>query len=128
MGMKNIQLDNKINKETILDILDKFKYSDENFEIYDIFYPSPSDPGAYICYSKYDEVNDAFSMTLGNHGWSGGIYLIKTDVVVEQLLHLAQTQDSFVLEVDNASFFSHYAKESTEKNEAMNHKLYEMHK
>ena len=128
MGEKNIRLDKKISKNNVLDILNEFKSSMGKFEIYDNFYPSPSDPGAYICYSNYDEVSDSFSMTLGNLGWSGGIYQIKTEVVIEQLLHLAHTQDDFLLDIENATFFSHYEKEPQEKSNEMNSKIHEIHK
>ncbi len=35
---------------------------------YDQYYPSMSDPGAYVSVSRKD---DLFAYKLGNHGWSG---------------------------------------------------------
>jgi hypothetical protein len=77
MTKKNIHLDKELEKKDIAGILRKFKETGDKFEIYDAYYPSPSDPGAYICYASYDDSSDSFSMTLGNHGWTGGIYIIK---------------------------------------------------
>ncbi|WP_339897818.1 hypothetical protein [uncultured Gilvimarinus sp.] len=126
--MKNIHLRKYLNKEGVADILRELKDTDVKFEIYDTCYPSPSDPGAYICYAHYDIASDSFSMTLGNHGWSGGIYKIKSEVVLEQLHHLAITQNDFELNIENAVFFAHYENESAENNVKMNSKLLEIHR
>ncbi|MEO1410744.1 MAG: hypothetical protein AAFW73_12740 [Bacteroidota bacterium] len=50
---------------------------DQGYELtfYDEYYPSPSDPGAYFRYTTQKTNGPQhWSMTLGNHGWSGGIY------------------------------------------------------
>src|ERR1035437_9012508 len=55
------------------------------FSFYDATYPSPSDPGAYFSYSP---TNGVWRMTLGNHGWSGGIYEVEAMVISSQLWSL----------------------------------------
>lgn len=56
------------------------KLWDEKFEIafHDTIHPTLSDPGAYFSYStEKSENKNVWSMTYGNHGWSGGIYHLK---------------------------------------------------
>ena len=66
-------------------------------------------------------------MTLGNHGWSGGIYQINEDVTANQLLHIAKTQNGLKIEIDRAVFFSHYGQETSSKNQKINIRLAEIH-
>ncbi|MCP4487626.1 MAG: hypothetical protein GY820_09975 [Gammaproteobacteria bacterium] len=127
MAVKEIDLAGEAKPEQVIALLNDFKESGVAFEIYDSFYPSPSDPGAYICY-LYQVINtETFGMTLGNHGWSGGIYQINEDVIVSQLLHIAKTRNGLKIEIEKASFFSHYEQESAPKNKKMNIKLSEIH-
>ena len=94
------------------------------FSLYDPQYPSPSDPGAYLSYSPQ---NGAWLMTLGNHGWSGGIYNIETTIISRQLFSLYATGRLTPLGLDRVCFFKHYKPESVEKNEQMNWRLQEIH-
>jgi len=43
--------------------------SDRELGFYDPFYPSPSDPGAYI---SVRQQNNCYAYFYGNHGWSSG--------------------------------------------------------
>lgn len=61
------------------------------FAIYDSLYPSSGDPGAYLDYSQEkNEKANSWSMTLGNHGWTGGIYTIDEYIMARQILNLVQ--------------------------------------
>ena len=94
------------------------------FAFYDSTYPSPSDPGAYFSYAP---MNGVWRMTLGNHGWSGGIYEIGAAVVANQLQSLCSKGILSAIELDGVHFCSHYQSESRSKNEAMNIKLGNLH-
>ena len=117
---EKIDLPKELESQEVFAILNDFKESGVAFQIYDSFYPSPSDPGAYICYLYQGKNTDSFGMTLGNHGWSGGIYQINEDVTANQLLHIAKTQNGLKIEIDRAVFFSHYGQETSSKNQKIN--------
>lgn len=67
-------------------------------------------------------------MTLGNHGWSGGIYDIGVSTIVLQLFSLYSAMQLGALGLDKVSFFSHYKLETPEKNSAVNELLEQLHK
>lgn len=94
------------------------------FSLYDPRYPSPSDPGAYLSYSPQ---KGRWRMTLGNHGWSGGIYDIEASVVARQLVSLYTAKQLSPLGLDNVCFFSQYEPESQERNKEMNNLLEHLH-
>jgi hypothetical protein len=94
------------------------------FAFYDPTFPSPSDPGAYFSYAP---INGVWRMTLGNHGWSGGIYEIDAPVVANQLRSLYLQGALRALELDGVDFGAHYQSESRSKNDAMNVKLRDLH-
>lgn len=54
------------NIDDIMTLLDWLP-EDRQLEFYDQFYPSMSDPGAYVCVQK---MGDAFIHQVANHGWS----------------------------------------------------------
>ena len=125
---KGIILSLGISKSEIEIVLNTISEAKGIFEIYDSFYPSPSDPGAYISYANYDSCKNTWEMTLGNHGWSGGVYCVENSVVVDQLLHISTKEKAIELITKGAVFFSHYEAEPEEKNTEMNLKLAEIHK
>jgi hypothetical protein len=127
MSVKEIVLTKEAKPEEVVALLNDFKESGDAFEIYDSFYPSASDPGAYICYTYQGPIAKSFDMTLGNHGWSGRIYQINEDVIVNQLLHIAKTQNGLKIEIEKAIFFTHYEQEPGPKSEKMNIRLTEIH-
>jgi hypothetical protein len=108
----------------IVSLLHSLMVGGMEFAFYDPKYPSPSDPGAYFSYSP---MNGMWRMTLGNHGWSGGIYEIDAPVVANQLWALYSTGLLSALELAGVHFFSHYQPESRSENEAMNMKLRGLH-
>jgi hypothetical protein len=95
-----------------------------DFSVYDALYPSPSDPGAYFSYRPERGV---WRMTLGNHGWSGGIYEIEAAVVAQQLAHLHRLGLLESLGLDRVCFFSHYAPLSVPEHRQMNQRMREIH-
>ena len=90
------------------------------FSLFDPKYPS----GAYLSYSPK---NRAWLMTLGNHGWSGGIYNIRPKIVSRQLYDLYVSDRLEPLGLDGVYFFKHYQPKSVETNEEMNRQLENIH-
>lgn len=98
--------------------------ADIEFALFDPLYPSPSDPGAYL---SYRPVNGVWRMTLGNHGWTGGIYEIEMAIVCQQLSNLHAKGQLGEITVEEVAFFSHYELRSVEANAEMNQRLCDIH-
>ena len=97
------------------------------FGIYDPLYPStPNDPGAYISYSAKDAPEHFWYMTMGNHGWSGGKYLVPEGIVVNQILNLFNK--GLLEEIKKGTpFGSHYEMKSEKDNQQLISKLTSIH-
>ncbi len=66
-------------------------------------------------------------MTLGNHGWSGGIYNIRSATISRQIHNLYARGRLSSLGLDNVGFFRHYRPVSAEANDEMDRRLLELH-
>lgn len=122
----NININVKL--EDIELLLEKLWY--EKFEItfHDTIYPTLTDPGAYFSYStKGSENNSFWSMTYGNHGWSGGIYNIKKRTVAKQISNLIQTKSINKIQITNVTFFSSYEIKDEESSIKKDFEIFEMH-
>jgi hypothetical protein len=108
-------------------LLRVMKENDQEFAFYDEYYPSPSDPGAYFNYSPKKSVQGKWRMTLGNHGWSGGIYEIEEYTICCQLKNLISKKRIDSIQIENVCFGSHYQLEKSSSNCKMNTKLMEIH-
>lgn len=98
------------------------------FAVYDALYPSPSDPGAYLSYSQIKSTPPNYwSMTLGNHGWTGGIYAVEEEIVACQLENLLKKGFFEELQLDSVGFFLHYDLETSDHNKEMNDLLCKIH-
>lgn len=98
------------------------------FAFHDSLFTTISDPGAYLDYSQ--EKNDKsgyWSMTLGNHGWTGGIYSISNNVVANQLYSLINKRLLSSIRIEGAKIFSHYDKENSRKNDEMIARILKVH-
>jgi len=95
---------------------------------HDIIYPTISDPGAYFDYSvKKAKLNGFWSMTFGNHGWTGGIYHIRIGTVSKQIFNLVNKGKIDRIQISNVIFFMHKEVMSKEKSEAMDIEIFKMH-
>ena len=83
------------------------------FSIYDREYPSPSDPGAYLCFFLRETTDGEWRLTLGNHGWSGGAYILPVDFVSSYLRVLFEARKITYFDVGSRGA-KHYADESPE--------------
>lgn len=136
VGLKIVQKNNSIaiaieqntQIQTVKDLLQLLRENKVAFALYDSFYPSPSDPGAYIDYSheKGDNTH-TWSMTLGNHGWTGGIYSIEEGVIANQIYNLIKQKQIDSIRIDNVKIDAHYCKKTGELNEKQNDLLSKIH-
>jgi len=106
------------------DLFQIFEKHEFKFDLFDSKYPKISDEGAYFSYS-FDTV---WKMTLGNHGGSGGIYIIDKEVIINQLRNLIIFENKIDLKIQNVSFFNNYSEKSDSENFEMNNRLIEIHK
>lgn len=122
-----IDLPNPLPDATLDELLQVLKRCGKDFGFYDERYPSPSDPGAEFSYSP-SETAGKWRMTLGNHGWTGGIYEIDDDTIRRQIGDLVAKKRLRSIEVGNVYFFSHMPNESAASSRAMNKKLLRIHR
>lgn len=96
--------------ESLPSLLRLLRENRMKFEVYDPIYPTnPADPGAYLSYwSEENEEENTWSMTIGNHGWSGGTYKIEEHTILTQLEDLLQKKLLKEISIRAASA-SHYA-------------------
>lgn len=123
VDQKKVTLDlTSISKlEDLFEIFEKHKFK---FDVFDAQYPQISDEGAYFSYS-FDKV---WKMTLGNHGWSGGIYIIDKEVIINQLKNLIMLENKVELRIRNENFFKQFTEKSDSENLEMSKRLKDIHK
>ena len=122
-----IKFDAGVTHAEINRLLATLMLSKAEFCLYDAHYPSPSDPGAYISYSQEGADPNCWSMTLGNHGWSGGIYQIQDTVICNQLFHLLSSKAIDAVQLNKVSFFSHYKRLTPPENRLLNDLISKLH-
>jgi hypothetical protein len=116
-----------VSVSTLEQLLRVMKENGQEFAFYDEDYPSPSDPGAYFSYSPKNSAQGVWRMTLGNHGWSGGIYEIEERTICCQLKNLVSRKRLDSIQIDNVCFFSHYQLEEDSSSSKMNTKIMTIH-
>jgi hypothetical protein len=125
---KHIVFEEKIAVEDIEKLLNIFVKYKHSFHFYDALYPSPSDPGAYVSYEKVETENATqWRMSLGNHGWSGGIYLIDNQVFVTQLSNLLNKELLKEIGIEKTGWASHKAVVEGDRNDKENKKILDIH-
>lgn len=97
---------------------------------YDALYPSTSDdPGAYFACLPLD--NSSWQVTLGNHGWSGGIYRVPEDLIALQLSAdptLRRCPSGLPdIQIGEVPFFAHYKAMTPDESGAFCGKLRALH-
>lgn len=128
-GIEFINIDKHVKNDEINDLL--VILYDEKYQIafHDNVHPTLTDPGAYFSYSTEKSIDKNFwSMTYGNHGWSGGIYHIRDYVLARQIISLVKKEELTQIQVSNVSFFSHYEVKSKEESNKKSAEIQEMHR
>ncbi len=123
-GKRQIALSSEHRLQRFDEVVTVFGQCGVEFAIHDRCFPSPSDPGAYFAYSPS---GGRWRMTLGNHGWSGGVYDIPASTIVVQLHSLFAKGLLRAIDLDRVGFFKHYSPETAEKNQAMVERLQALH-
>jgi hypothetical protein len=128
-GIDYLGIDKKVGTDEVSEIL-KILH-EEQFEIafHDTVHPTLSDPGAYFSYSiekSKDEKN--WSMTYGNHGWSGGIYQIRDFTLSKQIISLIKKEKLNRIQISDVVFFSNYDLQSEDESKKKNSEIQEMHR
>lgn len=127
-GEKIVEISGAATFEDIRELLCVLRKHKIAFALYDPYYPSPSDPGAYLSYSqKKNKTPDSWSMTLGNHGWTGGIYTISENNIAVQIHHLVDSGEINSININDVKIFSHYKKENAERNRDRNALISRIH-
>ena len=130
-GVRYIQLSEQVEKTSIPLLLGVLRSNKMPFSIYDPLYPPSldSDKGSYISYSQERNTDSTnWNMTLGNQGWSGGIYKINESIISVQLENLIEQKLLREIKIDNVAFGSHYDFENFDKNRNVNSSILLLHK
>jgi hypothetical protein len=99
--MKSAKLDE------ISSLLEVLRNEKMEIAFHDTIHPTISDPGAYFSYSTIKAPNsNIWSMTYGNHGWSGGIYHIKNETLSKQIHNLIQNDKIDKIKITGVIFFN----------------------
>jgi hypothetical protein len=125
---QSVIFSDSVSFQSLLDLIKILSCNNLSFAFHDSLYPTSSDPGAYLDYSqeKNDKEN-CWSMTLGNHGWSGGIYTINNDTIAQQLFSLINKKLLSNIQIEDVSIFSHYEKENSDSNNKMIQRIENTH-
>lgn len=125
---KIIEFRQGVSLEAIRKLLIILRTHKAEFALYDRLYPSPSDPGGYFSYSQdFNSTDHTWSMTLGNHGWTGGIYTIEENTVAVQIYDLVTMMEIDSIDIQGVAFFSHYKKQDAERNQSKDAEIYSLH-
>ena len=127
-GEKVVKLFGKLTDQDFRAFVTVLRNYNKSFSIYDGLYPSMSDPGAYISYSQEkNELDGYWSMTLGNHGWSGGLYHIEESIIINQLNSLRRKNMITEIQIDKGVFLSNFNNVGDDMNEEINKILRQLH-
>ena len=123
-----IQLSNRVTKIEVTELLKELWSGQFEISFHDSIHPPVSDPGAYFSYSTTKTIGtDDYSMTYGNHGWSGGIYHIRIETVSQQIYNLVRKEKLNKIQVTGVGFLSHYDIKSKKESDIKNDEIWFMH-
>ena len=123
-----ISLEKNIRIDEIIDLLDLLWNNEFEIAFHDTIHITISDPGAYFSYSPQKSPGINFwSMTCGNHGWSGGIYHISRKTLAKQIGNLIRHSKIESVQITGVLFFSHYQVKSTTESELKDNYLSNIH-
>jgi len=108
-GIKYVNIDKFVKTDEINELLEILRTENYQIAFHDNVHPTLSDPGAYFAYSSEKSADSKhWSMTYGNHGWSGGIYQIRDFILAKQIISLIKKEESHRIQISDVAFFSHY--------------------
>jgi hypothetical protein len=128
-GIEYLGIDKIIGTDEISQLLTLLREGKSEITFHDTVHPTISDPGAYFSYSTVKSVDDKhWSMTYGNHGWSGGIYQIRDFTLAHQIISLIKKEELSRIQISNVAFFSHYDVKSEAESKKKDFEIQEMHR
>lgn len=128
-GIEYISIDKLVRTDDINELLKLLRTEKIQISFHDNVHPTISDPGAYFSYSTEKSNDDKhWSMTYGNHGWSGGIYQIRDFVLAKQIISLIKKEELTRIQISGVVFFSHYDLKSEDDNKKKDSEIQEMHR
>lgn len=124
-----LYIDKFVETGNIKDLLNVLKSEKYQIAFHDNVHPTVSDPGAYFSYSSEKSIDDNhWSMTYGNHGWSGGIYQIRDFILARQIISLIKKEELTRIQISDVIFFSHYDLKSEDDSKKKGSEIDEMHR
>lgn len=130
-GTRYITFQEGISIKSIEALLERLRKHALEFTFYDQRYPiasDDSDPGAYVSYSqKKNTIDRVWNMTMGNHGWTGGIYQINELTIAVQIKDLVDRKLISEIKIDRVVFYDHYELMAPEKSKNENRKIVKQH-
>ncbi len=124
-----VYIDKLVGTDDIKDLLNVLKSEKYQIAFHDNVHPTVSDPGAYFSYSSEKSIDDNhWSMTYGNHGWSGGIYQIRDFILARQIISLIKKEELTRIQISDVIFFSHYDLKSEDDSKMKGSEIDEMHR
>lgn len=128
-GIEYVNIDKLVGTDDIKDLLEILRTEKYQIAFHDNVHPTLSDPGAYFSYSSEKSVDDKhWSMTYGNHGWSGGIYQIRDFILARQIISLIKKEELTRIQISDVVFFSHYDLKSEDISNKKGSEIDEMHR
>lgn len=123
-----VSIDKFVGTDDIKNLLKVLKSEKYQIAFHDNVHPTISDPGAYFSYSSEKSKDDYhWSMTYGNHGWSGGIYQIRDFTLARQLLSLIKKEELTQIQISDVIFFSNYDLKSEDESKKKASEISDMH-
>lgn len=128
LNIKTIEFHSNVTLDTILQLLGLLHQHQTAFSFYDALYPSVSDPDAHFDYQPTkNETAITFLMTLGNHGWSGGIYEISENTIATQIFNLISQNHLQSISIDKVRLFTHHPLKDVAQNLKQNELICGLH-
>jgi len=126
IGSRVVEFTSLIVFDDVLRLIQILRRANATITLHDRRYPSP--PGAFMDYSQEKAAPERWSMTLGNHGWTGGIYQIDDETIALQIHDVFNRGRRPKLQIEGGTIFSHYDQENATRNKKMIQALRELHK
>ena len=128
-GIEYVMIDKRVGTDDINELLKLLKTENYQISFHDNVHPTLSDPGAYFSYSTEKSADDKhWSMTYGNHGWSGGIYQIRDFILAKQIISLIKKEELTRIQISDVVFLSHYDLKPEEDSKKKGAEIQEMHR
>jgi len=128
-GIEYVYIDKLAGTDEVKELLVILRTEKYQIAFHDNVHPTISDPGAYFSYSTEKSIDDNhWSMTYGNHGWSGGIYQIRDFVLAKQIISLIKKEELTRIQISDVVFFSHYDLKSEDESKKKGSEIQEMHR